>query len=177
MLKPLPRPPKGIIVKLTPEQLEKISNAVKLIVEAKIKEGNHYATDGDNLFNRFFGGFCFEFLVAQFLSLPEPDLTPGFSVDYSKPDLKQLGVGVKCVNIGRQHLINRVNKCPQILGYKHSQDTFEIIGLLPTDVLNNYQDDSNVSSNLITRKTHLDSKAFKYLITDIKTWIYQNENN
>jgi hypothetical protein len=82
-----------------------------------------------------------------------PDLRIGNTSQFNHPDLKSLGLGVKCVNAPLAHMINRNINHPQIL-ITIDGDHAIIHGVFSPEVLK-----SNLDDSLIKTKASLERKS------------------
>ena len=82
-----------------------------------------------------------------------PDLSIGNTSKFNHPDLKSLGLGVKCVNAPLAHMINRNVNHPQIL-ITIDGDEAVVHGLFDPQTLRDNLDDS-----LVKTKAALDRKS------------------
>lgn len=128
---------------------------IKEIVAKKMTENHHKIDSGSEAF-RWRTGMGGELALEQFLDNKFVDLSVGKSTDYHIPDLSKLGldVGIKSVEYGKYPVIFKRSDKPEIIILRLADDTFGILGLATVDVLNKYQDDSQILSQaLLARGT------------------------
>lgn len=125
----------------------KLDNFVKVIVGKK-KDELHHQSDPFNEASRWRTGIGGEIALEKFLGKSFVDLSLGESIDYHVSDLSKLGlnVGIKTVKHGKYPIIFKESERPEIIILRLDDETFSILGLASIDVLNKYQDKSEIVS-------------------------------
>lgn len=138
---------------IPPEKVAKLKSFVDDIVAAKASEEHHQRDSGQES-KRFMTGFGGEMALEEFFGKEFIDYTIGESTQFHVSDLKKLGynVGVKSVEKGKEHIIFKVSKEPELLLIKESDDTYYLCGLATHDVLMQNQDDSLILSSALRKR-------------------------
>lgn len=132
-------------IHISDEELEKIHQFA--LAKAIAKRGEKYhVNDNDHEYKRAYTGMLGEVAMAKFFGIDFVDWSIGDSRDYNYSDLKALGyrVGIKCVEIGKTHLIYKKSYYPELICVRKDTHTVILCGLATKDVLNNNQSDDYV---------------------------------
>lgn len=150
-----------IEIKVPQEKINKIKAFIPELIEAKMQEKQHKRNHVSEE-KRWYTGLLGEAAVEEFLGIEIIDWTIGDSNDYDKPDIEEIGCGIKTVEWGYFPLINYHNEYPQIICLKKSEDTVLICGIADPEILNTYQD-SNLVIIPLFRRTRTGFYGFEYL--------------
>ena len=120
---------------------------VKNIIEKK-KEETHHKSDSYNETKRWYTGMGGELALEKFINKKFVDLSIGNSNDFHVADLSKLGlnIGIKTVELGKYPIIFKKSHKPEIIIIKLDNYKYCILGLATVDILNKYQDDTEILS-------------------------------
>ncbi|MEE0929930.1 MAG: hypothetical protein UIM53_02935 [Acutalibacteraceae bacterium] len=133
---------------LDKNDVNKVRDFAKKLAEAKAAE---HKFDNKNEVKRNMTGLLGELACEKLLGLEITEWTIGKSQYYDHADIKKLGVGVKSVTAGEDHLIPVRNYYAQIMCYVYPETEegtvrVDILGLATVEMLNKYQDINLVKS-------------------------------
>lgn len=139
-----------------------IKQRAKIIISKKLGE-SHNLKDSGSMIKRWVTGWSGERVVEKYLGLEFIDLSIGESYEYNQPDLLKAGylIGVKSCHFGDFPLLKTPSAShvsnPQIFIAKESANSFLVLGLGHTDVVN---DPKNYTSLLVRSNAVYSKRAF-----------------
>jgi hypothetical protein len=142
------------LMKIENVDIKRIDDFIKRIRSEK-KNEDHHKIDDRSFYQRFFTGTLGELALEKFLGIEGiVDWTVGDSVDYSRSDLKRIGldVGVKTVRYGSFPIIFKKNFKDQIIMIRWKSNYVYICGLAKRNVLNKYQSDELINDNKLRER-------------------------
>jgi len=146
--------------------LKKIDEFVLEVIRKKQDE-QHHAIDFGHEEKRFRTGLMGECAIEQFYGCRFIDWSIGDSTEYNHADLIAAGadVGVKTSEMGNFPVIHKTAHRPELICIKKSDTEVIICGLATEEVLNKYQDDDLVKSELLAKRgTKTGFYGFSHLI-------------
>lgn len=138
---------KFIDIQVSEEKINKIREFAEKLVEYKTKNENIHCIDGKNEVKRWVNGLMGEAALEQLLGLDIIDYSIGKSKDYNKPDIEQLGMGIKTSQFGQFPLVEKSDAIyPQVICIKDNYvyGLIHICGVAHVDVLNKNKTDDLV---------------------------------
>lgn len=155
-----------VSVGIDPDYLQRISDFVKRLVDAKAAE-DHHKIDSYSEVKRFTTGFMGEAAMECMLGIDIIDWSIGYSGLFHHPDIPGYKIGVKTVEYGKFPVIFKENPYPQIIcirSAKYHNQVF-VCGIATSEVLNAYQDiDLIVDPHLRARGTKTGFYGFEHLL-------------
>ena len=155
------------LITLEDNELEKVNSFVRLVVKEKNKE-EHYKSDNNSKFKRFYNGIIGEVAIEKLLGMEGKiiDWSVGNSNTYHKPDLSAIGlkVGIKTVEYGLFPVIFKISYYPEIINIVYKKKYVYVCGIALKDTLNKYQSNSLIKDkNLKKRSTKTGFYGFQHL--------------